>query len=117
MTAGETFAVESWRAGSGTGTWRGVAAVLLVLGLAAFVVHPALGLGVMALLVAPLFVVAPKYALLLFVALLPFDAVSAIEDDGASLTWLLGIGLMGGWALHVLVERKPIRMTRPAMAL
>lgn len=118
MAAGEAFAVGTWReGGSGNGAWVGAAAVLLVLGLAGFLVHPLLGLGVLSLLVAPLFVMAPKYALLLFVAILPFDAVSAIESDGASLTRLLGVALMGAWALHVLVEGKPIRVTRPAMAL
>ena len=74
MTGGQAFAAETWRdGGTSTTLWLGAGIVLLVLGIAGFLVHPALGLGAIALLAAPVFVVAPKYALLFLVALLPFD--------------------------------------------
>ena len=119
MNGGQAYEVAAWRDGgpAATSAWLGAATVLLAVGLAGFLVHPVLGMGVIALLAAPVFVVAPKYALLPLVALLPFDAVSALEADGASMTRLLGIALMGGWVVHVLVEKDRVRVTRPATIL
>lgn len=114
MIAERTWGTADWRdGGASAGPWIGAAIVLLVLGIAGYVVHPLLGLGVLGLLVAPVFVVAPKYAILFLVALLPFDAVANIDADGATVTRLLGVALMGGWMLHVLVERTRVRFTRP----
>jgi O-antigen ligase len=120
MTGGQTYGAAAWRDGGGGATTNaslGAVAVLLVLGLGGYLVHPVLGFGVIALLAAPVFVVAPKYALLALVALLPFDAVSALDANGATLTRLLGMAIMGGWVVHVLVEGTTVRVTRSAMVL
>ena len=53
--------------------WIAGGALALVSGLAAALVHPALGLAVVGLLAAPLFVLAPSRALLLFAAVVPFE--------------------------------------------
>lgn len=114
---GDGTVIEGWgtpTTGSGSGSWIAVAGVLLLLGLAGFLVHPILGVGVLGLLVAPAFVLAPHYALLLFVAVLPFDAVLSSDGGGMSITKLLGLALLGGWLLHVVFERRRVRVPWPA---
>jgi O-antigen ligase len=115
MMSGSTLAIDTWRGGDAR-PWMGAATLLLLVGLVAFVASPMLGAAVVALFVAPLFVVAPRHALLLFVALLPFDAVSVFgeADSAFSLTRVVGLALFGGWILHLLVERRRVRVTRGA---
>src|SRR4029077_18966458 len=93
-------------------------ALVLAVGLGAFFVHPLLGAAVLGLFAAPLFVVAPQYAFLFFVALLPFDAVSSLQSDGGvTITRLIGLALFSGWILHLVIERKRVRLTRGARIL
>ena len=112
MTWSEAVRADPWRrGGNGTGMWIGVATGLLLMGLAGFLVHPVLGAGVLALLVAPIFVLSPRYALLLVLAILPFDALTSVDEGGMlSLTRLFGLALLGGWIVHLLVERRPVRI-------
>jgi O-antigen ligase len=115
MTSGGTLTAVAWRGtGTSAGPWTAAAIVLLLVGLAAFVVSPVLGVGVGALLVAPLFVLSPRYGLLVFAALLPFDAVSALGDGerALSLTRLVGLAVIGGWIVHLLAERRRVRLGR-----
>src|SRR5262245_36807540 len=116
-------AATTWRAQPGTPTWRrsGTApwvvagAIVLLLGLAAALVHPALGLAVVGLLTSPVFVVAPHRALLLFAAVVPFDAVSALESEGAvTLTRVLGLALLGGWMVFLVANHRRVVITRTA---
>jgi O-antigen ligase len=119
MTSGSsTLAVDTWRGGDAW-PWMAAATLFLVFGLAAFVASPLLGVAVLGLFAAPLFVVAPRHALLVFVAMLPFDAVSVFgEADAAlSLTRVVGLALFGGWVLHQLVEQRRVRLTRGAWRL
>lgn len=96
--------------------WLPLACVLLLpLGVLAFVVHPKLGLAAVAVLGAPLLVIFPQHALLLLVAALPTDAIASLGPPGtATLTRLLGFGVVGGWVVHVLLHRKRIRLDRTA---
>jgi O-antigen ligase len=118
MTSGGTLTIDTWRGGD-VRPWIGAATLLLLLGLAAFVASPMLGAAVLGLFVAPLFVLSPRYALLVFVAMLPFDAVSVFgeADSAFSLTRIVGLALFGGWVLHQLVEPRRIRLTRGAWRL
>ena len=119
MSWGGVTAADTWRSGRGGAVpWIAVASVLLLLGLAGFLVHPVLGAGVLAVLVAPVFVLSPRYALLLFLAVLPLDALTTIDESGMlSLTRLLGLALVGGWILHLLVERRRVRIAPAAWRL
>jgi O-antigen ligase len=119
MTSGAAITVGEWRGGAtGHAPWLAAAALLLALGLAGFLVHPVLGAAVLGVFVVPLFVTAPQHALLLFAALLPFDAVSSLgADGGITLTRLVGLALFGGWALHVIVTRQRVRLTRAGWRL
>src|SRR5689334_15012988 len=105
MTSGSTLAIDTWRGGDAR-PWIAAGTLVLLLGLGAFVVSPVLGAAVLGLFVAPLFVVAPRHALLLFVAMLPFDAVSVFGEADSALgaTRVVGLALFGGWVLHLLVE-------------
>lgn len=96
--------------------WMPVACLtLLPLGVLAFVVHPKLGLAAIAALGVPLLVIFPQHALLLLVAALPTDAIASLGPPGtATLTRLLGFGVVGGWVVHVLLQRKRIRLDRTA---
>ena len=74
-----TATLGQWRTGgTAAAPWVAAGALLLAVGLGAFFVHPLLGAAVLGVFAVPLFVVAPQYAFLLFVALLPFDAVSSL---------------------------------------
>ena len=120
MASGTALAAAAWRSGGPASTvpWLAAAALVLVAGLGAFLVHPLLGLAVFGVFVVPLFVTEPRYALLLFVALLPFDAVASLgPDSGVTLTRLLGLALFGGWILHVIIRRQRIRLTRSGWRL
>ena len=118
MTWSEAVTADPWRSGNGAMAWIGIASFLLLLGLAGFLVHPVLGVGVLALLGAPVFVLSPRYALLLVLAILPLDALTSIDEGGMlSLTRLLGLALLGGWVLHLLVERRRVRIAPGAWRL
>src|SRR5262245_5960377 len=98
--------------------WIGGGVLLLVAGLGGYLIHPLLGAGVIGLVAAPVFVLAPERALLLFAVSLPFDAVSGLSEGGSlSLTRVFGLALVGGWVVHVLVEGRRVRLTRPAWLL
>jgi O-antigen ligase len=116
---GDSMAVEGWGGGASSGAWPWVAAagLLLVVGLAGFLVHPVLGLAVVGLLAAPLFVTAPQYGLLLFVAILPFDALLLSQESAVSPTRLLAMVLLGGWIVHLIVEGRRVRLARGAWLL
>lgn len=116
MTSGGTLTVGTWRGDRDVRTWILAAALFLPIGLVAFVASPFFGAAVLGLLVAPVFVLWPRHALLLFVAMLPFDAVSVFgeADSALSLTRVVGLALFGGWTLHLLVEPRPIRLTAGA---
>jgi O-antigen ligase len=118
MTSGSTLAIDTWRGGDAR-PWMAAASLLLLIGLAAFVASPLLGVAVLGLFAAPLFVVAPRYALLVFVGMLPFDAVSVFgeADSALSLTRVVGLALFGGWILHLLIERRRVRLTTGAWRL
>jgi O-antigen ligase len=119
MTSGNTATMDGFRGDADARPWIAVATLLLFVGLAAFVVSPKLGIATLGLFAAPLFVTAPRYALLLFVAMLPFDAVSVLGDaeSAFSLTRIVGLALFGGWVIHTMVERRRVRMTRGAWHL
>src|SRR6185436_12221568 len=58
------------------------------------------------------------YALLLFLAILPFDALTSIDETKMlSLTRLMGLALLGGWMLHLLVAQRRVRITPGAWRL
>jgi len=114
-----TATLGQWRnGGTAAAPWLAAGALVLAVGLGAFFVHPLLGAAVLGLFAAPLFVVAPQYAFLLFVALLPFDAVSSLQSEGGvTITRLIGLALFAGWILHLVIERKRVRLTRGARRL
>ena len=91
---------------------------LLAVGLVAFMQKPALGLVALALPILPLFVLKPQTAVLLLMAALPFDAVASLGSPGSfTLTRLLAAGVSGGWAVNLLMRRKPVVMDRPGYVL
>jgi len=102
----------SHRPADGTLPWLVGAVALLAGGLIAFLVDPRLGLVVAAVPLAPLLVLRPEYGLYLLFAVVPFDAVAALsEDEGAStLTRLLGIAVLGAWVIHLLGNRRSVRL-------
>jgi len=108
-----------WRNGGTTAApWLAAGALVLAVGLGAFFVHPLLGTAVLGIFAVPMFVVAPQYAFLMFVALLPFDAVSSLTSEGGvTVTRLLGLALFAGWIMHLVIERKRVRLTRGAWRL
>src|SRR5262249_38515770 len=114
-----TLTIDPWRGAADARAWVAVGAVLLAVGLAAFVASPMLGAVVLGAFAAPIFVLAPRHALLLFVAMLPFDAVSALgnADNTFSLTRVVGLALFGGWVLHLLAEGRRVRMAPGAWHL
>ena len=96
----------------------GIGAVVLLLGSMAFFVNPMIGAAALGLPHAPLFVLYPAHALLAFIAFMPFDAVSALlPDKTLSLTRLLGLAVIGGWAVWVLMNRVRVRLTTAGMLL
>jgi O-antigen ligase len=102
----------------GTAAVVAVGAVLLIIGAAAFFADPKLGAAMVGLPALPLFVMFPAHALLVFVAALPFDAVAALlPDKTLSLTRLLGVAVLGGWAVWVLMNRVRVRLTGPGYLL
>ena len=116
-----TATMGQWRnGGTAAAPWVAAGALVLAVGIGAFSVHPLLGAAVLGGFAVPLFVVAPQHAFLLFVALLPFDAVSSLQSDGGAggggvtITRLLGLALFAGWIMHLVVERKRVRLTRGA---
>ncbi|MEW6268547.1 MAG: O-antigen ligase family protein [Thermodesulfobacteriota bacterium] len=95
-----------------------IGAIVLPIGVAAFLVHPKLGALALGGLLAPLLVVSPPHALLLLIAALPVDAVASLGPPGtATLTRLLGFAVMGGWVVHVLLYRERIRLGAPGLWL
>ena len=118
MSSGAAITVGEWRSGGSRQVpWLAAGALLLALGLVGFLIHPILGAAVLGIFVAPIFVTAPRYALLLFAALLPFDGVSSVGDGGITLTRLLGLALFAGWILHVLITRERVQLTRAGWGL
>ena len=89
-----------------------VGGVLLLLGTFAFFISPKFGAAALGLPALPLLVMYPAHALLLFIGAMPFDSVAALLPDRTlTLTRLLGIAVIGGWAVWVLVNRVRIRLT------
>ncbi len=83
MTSATTMG--GWRnGGTAAAPWLAAGALVMAVGLGAFFVHPLLGAAVLGIFAVPLFVVAPQHAFLVFVALLPFDAVSSLSSEGGS---------------------------------
>jgi len=96
----------------------GVGALLLVLGVAAFLADPRFGVAALGLPALPLLVMYPAHALLVFVGAMPFDAVAALlPDKTLSLTRILGIAVIGGWGVWVMVNRVRVRLTTPGLLL
>ena len=95
-----------------------VGAVLLVVGGMMFLADPRFGVAALGLPALPILVMYPAHALLVFIAAMPFDAVAALLPDRTlSLTRLLGVAVIGGWAVWVLVNRVRIRLTTPGLLL
>lgn len=95
-----------------------VGAVLLAVGGLAFLVSPKFGAAALGLPALPLLVMYPAHALLGFVAAMQFDAVAALLPDRTlTLTRLLGVAVIGGWAVWVLVNRVRVRLTGAGMLL
>src|SRR5262245_33410667 len=83
--------------------WIAVAIALLALGAgaAACFTSPALAIAALALPAVPLLLLAPDLAILGLIAVLPFDALTSLDEEGAfALTRLLGIAVQIGRA-HV----------------
>src|SRR4051794_11673864 len=75
-----------------------LAAVLLPLGVLAFLATPKLGLLALVALAAPVLVLSPSVGLLALIATLPIDAVGSLGPPGtATVTRLLGLAVVGGW--------------------
>ena len=115
-TPGQAATLGRWQSGgASTAPWTAIAGVLLLIGLAAFLVDRRLGIGVCAVLAAPIFVLAPEKGLLIFIAALPFDGVSSLEADRMlSLTRVLGLAVIGGWLLNLLAQQRRVIITRGA---
>lgn len=95
-----------------------VGVVLLLVGSMAFLVDPKFGAAVLGIPALPLLVMYPAHALLAFVGVMPFDAVAALlPDKTLSLTKLLGIAVIAGWAVWVLANRVRVRLTLPGLLL
>ncbi len=95
-----------------------VGALLLVLGVGAFLSDPRLGVAALGLPALPLLVMFPAHALQIFIAAMPFDAVAALFPARTlTLTRILGVAVIGGWAVWVLVNRVRIRLTTPGLLL
>jgi hypothetical protein len=101
-----------------TAVWGLAALGLLAAGIAAFTTDPRMGLVMLGLLAAPLFVFVPELGVLLLAAVLPFDALAGVTEEGSfTLTRLIGAGLLGAWALHVIARRQRVRLGRPGLWL
>jgi len=93
-------------------------AVLLLVGGMAFFVNPKIGAAALGLPVAPLFLLYPAHAMLLLIGVMPFDNVAALLPDRTlSLTRLLGLAVIGGWAVWVLANRTRVRLSAPGILL
>jgi hypothetical protein len=93
------------------------AAALLVGGLA-FFVNPKLGIAALGLPAAPVFVLYPAHALMAFVAAMQFDSVaSLLPDRTLSLTRILGVAVIGGWAVWALMNRQRVRLSAPGLLI
>ena len=101
--------------------WVAVAVALFVLGAgaAACFTSPALAVAALALPAAPLLFLAPDLAILGLIAVLPFDALTSLDEEGAlALTRLLGIAVLGGWVLHAVANPwRRVRLGRPGLLL
>jgi O-antigen ligase len=101
--------------------WIPFAIALLALGAgaAACFTSPALAVAALALPAAPLLFLAPDLAILGLIAVLPFDALTSLDDAGAlALTRLLGIAVLGGWVLHAVANPwRRVRLGRPGLLL
>ncbi|MGH7342059.1 MAG: hypothetical protein ACREKH_16330, partial [Candidatus Rokuibacteriota bacterium] len=95
-----------------------VGAAVLVAGGLAFLISPKFGAALLGLPVLPLLFMYPAHALMLFIGAMPFDAVaSLLPDRTLTLTRLIGIAVLGGWAVWVLVNRTRVRLGPPGMLL
>jgi O-antigen ligase len=96
----------------------GIGALLLLLGSMAYFVNPLFGAATLGLPVAPLFLMYPAQAMMLLVGVMPFDNVAGLlSDKTLSLTRLLGLAVIGGWAVWVLANRARVRLTVPGLLL
>jgi O-antigen ligase len=96
----------------------GIGALVLLMGSMAFFVNPIIGGAALGLPVAPLFLLYPAHTMLLLIGVMPFDNVAALlPDKTLSLTRLLGLAVIGGWAVWVLVNRVRVRLTTPGLLL
>ena len=95
-----------------------VGLVLLLAGLAAFLLSPKYGIMALGLPVAPLFVISPAQALTLVIAAVPFDAVASLGLPGSlTITKLLALAVIAGWIIHTLIRRQRIRLGTPGLLL
>jgi O-antigen ligase len=95
-----------------------VGGLLMLVGGAMFLSDPRFGLAALGLPALPVLVMYPAHALLVFIAAMPFDAVAALLPDRTlSLTRLLGVAVIGGWAVWVLVNRVRVQLTTAGLLL
>lgn len=92
---------------------------ILLAGLAAFTVSPKAAILIaLAVPAAPLLILGPAKALLLVVAVLPFDSIASLGPSGAvTLTRLLGTATIGVWLLHILLRRQRLRLGAPGFLI
>lgn len=114
---GGGMAVPGTAGGPWTPAVMAAGALLLVLGAGAFFVNPKFGAAALGLPALPVLVMFPAHAFLVLVAALPFDAVAGLIPGTLTLTRLLGVGVLAGWAVWVLVNRVRVTLTTPGLLL
>lgn len=98
--------------------WLLLGFVLLLAGLAAFMASPKLGIMALGLPALPLLVLFPPQALMLVIALVPFDAVASLGPPrSTTITKLVAVAVIAGWVVHLLIRRQRLRMGGPALLL
>ena len=98
--------------------WMVLGFVLLPVGLAAFMVSPKLGIMALGLPAFPSLVLYPPQALMLVIALVPFDAVAGLgPSEGTTLTKLVALAVMAGWVVRLLIRRQHLRLGAAGMLL
>jgi putative inorganic carbon (HCO3(-)) transporter len=96
----------------------GAGAAVLAAGALGFVVDPRLGVVALAAPAALIVVTAPAAGVALLLFALPLEELAALAPGGfLTLHKLLGMAVVGGWLLHALLQRRPIRVPSVALVL
>jgi O-antigen ligase len=94
----------------------GASAVALALAALAFVLDPRLGVVALGAPLGLAMIASPPVGVALLLFVLPLEELGAFSPGGLfTVQKVLGVVVLGGWLLHALVHRQPIRI--PSLAL